>query len=290
MTLGIELRPAAAAAVVIDGDARVVARDAREPAGAEAVRDLVAGFASLHPSRAGIAARYPAAAISPALVAAVTAASGGHRPRVLPTGAAVALAEARIGAARGRQQVAALVIDDGVEAGLALGERLFEGAHGLAGAAAWLSLNPVERDDYRALGCLASEISSGGIVRRLVWRLKAGDESSVLELAGGSPASITIDHIFTAARQRDRVAVSVVRDTVRYLGMAVANVVALVDPDIVVLGGLVSAAADLVVGPVRTEASRRLPQPLGSILCVEPAALGGDGAAIGAALAAASAP
>ena len=47
---------------------------------------------------------------------------------------------------------------------------------------AWLALNPVEREDYRKIGCLEAEVAAAGIVRRLIWRIKAGDRSRVQDI------------------------------------------------------------------------------------------------------------
>ena len=92
-------------------------------------------------------------------------------------GAAAMAAEAWIGAARGARHAVCLYIGDDVFAGLMLDGQPWSGAHGRAGAAAWLALNPVERQDYRKLGSLAAEVSAKGIARRLSWRIQAGDRS-----------------------------------------------------------------------------------------------------------------
>src|SRR5207245_1047297 len=80
-----------------------------------------------------------------------------------------------------------------------------------------------ERQDYRKLGSLAAEVSAKGIARRLSWRIQAGDRSRVLEAAGGSLDAITGQHVFDGARDGDGVAISVIRDTAKYIGMAVAT-------------------------------------------------------------------
>ena len=151
-----------------------------------------------------------------------------------------------------------------MHAGLIIDGRPFEGAHGVAGVASWMALNPVEREDYRRFGCLEAEIGAAGIVRRLVWRIKSGDESRVLGMAGGDIAAITLQQIFDAARAGDGVSISVVRDTARYIGMAVANLVVITDPNMVILGGLIADAADQLLQPSRAEAlPARAPDHLG---------------------------
>src|SRR5438094_923479 len=84
----------------------------------------------------------------------------------------------------------------------------------------------------------AAEVASAGIVRRLVWRIKAGDRSRVQDLVNGDLAAITLEQVLDGAREGDGVSISVVRDTAKYLGMAAANLIAIADPEMLVLGGI----------------------------------------------------
>jgi glucokinase len=88
--------------------------------------------------------------------------------------------------------------------------------------------------------------------------------------------------VFEGARAGDGVAISVVRDTAKYIGMAVATLAAAIDPEVVVVAGSV-AAADLMLEPVRQECARRLPPDAMQDLRVEFSTLGPDAIAIGAA-------
>src|SRR5205814_4250105 len=172
------------------------------------------------------------------------------------------------------EHVSAGVVRDGAPAG---------GTRRRPVALGWLALNPVEREDYRKTGCLEAEVAAAGIVRRLIWRIKAGDRSRVQDAAGGDLSAITVDHILDAARGGDGVSISVMRDTAKYLGMAAANMATITDPETLVLGGLMASAADLLLEPVRAEIARRMPRPMLDGLTIVPAALGADAAAIGAA-------
>lgn len=197
-------------------------------------------------------------------------------------GTAAVMAEAWVGAARGAQHAICLKIGDRVTAGIYLDGKPWVGAHGTAGAAAWLALNPVERQDYRKHGSLAAEVSSKGIARRLSWRIQAGDHSAVLERAGDLE-SITAAHVFEGARTGDGVSISVVRDTAKYIGMAVANLAVTIDPEVIVISGAAAAAGDLMLEPLRQEYLRRLPPGLGEQIRIEMSPLADDGVAIGAA-------
>lgn len=288
MILGVELREDAVTAVVTDDLGAITARSRRDGAGAESVADAVrAAVSGVSVSAIGVAVRDPLdPAIQPMVAAAASAAAVAKLPRVLTRGCAAALGEYWVGAAKGAGHVAALTAGDGVFSGLVVNGEPFEGAHGAAGAAAWLALNPVEREDYRKSGGLEAEIGAAGIVRRLVWRIKSGDHSSVLDTADGDLTAITVRHIFDAARAGDGVSISVVRDTARYIGMAIANIVALTDPNIVILGGLIADAADQLLQPSQVEALRRLPPTISGSLTVMSATLGDDGGPMGAARAA----
>ena len=283
--LGIELSDASAVGVLAADDGAIVARERRD--GELAALDVLRAMDGRPPRAIGAAVRDPADVQSVDIVASLAGAANVPAPaRIIPKGAAVALAEQWCGAARDARYVVALTASDCVHAGLVVDGRVFAGAHGLAGAAGWLALNPVERDDYRKHGCLEAEVGAPGIVRRLVWRIKAGDRSRVPEAVEGDLTGITVDHVLSAARDGDSVAVSVVRDTARYIGMAIANLVTMADPDVVVLGGLIASAGDLLIEAARAEALRRVSPRAAEFLTIVPSALGDDAVAIGAARAA----
>jgi len=269
LSLGVDLSERPICAAVIDERGGIVAQGSgADPA--EAVRNVTRKHK--------------------ADVAAFAVADGGELPalpgiarvtRCAP-GAAAITAEVWLGAARGARHAICLHIGDEVFAGVLLNGKPWSGAHNRAGAAAWLAINPVERQDYRREGSLAAEVSSKGIARRLSWRIQAGDRSRVLEQAGGSLDAITGRHVFDGARGGDGVAISVIRDTAKYIGMAVATLAAALDPEVVVVGGSV-AAADLMLEAVRLECSRRLAPDAMSDLRVEFSSLGVEAVAVGAA-------
>ena len=288
MILGVEVREDAVLAIAADESGAITRRGRHDGAHGSSVAAAVrVALADAAPSSIGVAVRDPREQSVTALIAAVSTAAGRPgSPRIVTRGCAVALGESWHGAAKNVRQVIALIAADTVHSGLVIDGVPFEGAHGLAGAAAWLALNPVEREDYRRFGSLEAEIGAAGIVRRLVWRIKSGDQSRVLDMAGGDIAAIKVHQIFDAARNGDGVSISVIRDTARYVGMAVANLVAIADPDVVVLGGLIADAADQLLQASQTEALRRLPKNMADSLTVCAATLGDDGGPLGAARAA----
>jgi predicted NBD/HSP70 family sugar kinase len=283
--IGVELLDGGALALVVDEGGRVVARATANGASpAAAAVDAVAQLTSGVDSAIGVAA---ANADAPAVADAVDAIRRRFGATIgdaaFATGAAAAIGEAWTGAAVGARDIVYFGVGDHATAGLVRGGEPLLGSRGRAASVGWLALNPVEREDYRRAGCLEAEVAAAGIVRRLVWRIKAGDRSRVQDQVADDLAAISSDIVLDAARAGDGVSISVMRDTAKYLGMAAANLVAVVDPEVLVLGGVMATAADLLLDAVRTEVARRLPKPMMDALTIAPARLGADAAAIGAA-------
>src|SRR5687767_14059047 len=201
----------------------------------------------------------------------------------LSTGNASALAESWYGSGKGVRNLIAFSIGPCASAGVIANGALLLGAHGLASSVQWLALNPVEREDYRRMGCLEAEGGAAGIVRRLVWRVKSGDCSRVVDAAGGDFNAVTLDMILKGARDNDGVAISVIRDTVKYLAMAISNIAAIVDPELIVLGGILESSGDLLLDPIRQECARRMPPGIFDNVRIEVSQLGADCAPMGAA-------
>jgi predicted NBD/HSP70 family sugar kinase len=282
--LGLHLTRRGVRAVLVDGNGHVMAAAFSEQADlSPAMQDALRRAA---PDRSDLPVGLAVDPVDSIDTAAATAVleREGYRgsTQIVSAGGAAVSAEIWTGAAGGARHAICLWVGETVLAGIVLDGRLWRGAHGMAGAAAWLALNPVERQDYRKFGSLAAEVSNKGIARRLAWRIQAGDHSSVLERAGDLDA-ITAAHVFEGARLGDGVSISVVRDTAKYIGMAIANLSSAIDPEIVVIAGPAAAYGDLLIEPVRQECVRRLPPALAGRFRCEMSPLGDDGVAIGAA-------
>lgn len=293
MTLGLDLVDHTVRAVVVNEGGQVLARaDQSQGAGGmgQALRDAIkraknAAGGSI--GAAGVAIPWPGDQLSNEIKSAFGDALSGVNPVTVAAGTAAAVAESWCGAARGSNDVLTFSIGEHVTAGLLVGGRVWTGAHGFAGSVGWLALNPVEREDYRRFGGLEAEVAAAGIVRRLVWRVKSGDHSSVVDELGGDLSRLTADHIFHAARTGDGVCISVVRDTSKYVGMAVANLATMFDPEAIVLGGTLSGSGAMMLEAIRLECSRRLRPQQADRVRIVLSTLGADAVAIGAARSAA---
>ena len=284
MTIGVEVRDASVIAAAVDDEGRVTARavvDAKRDPGAA----VMAALDGVSPAtgRSSIAIATPDGDSSLTSNAIESLKSKYAHVVRMGTGTAAALGESWIGAAKGVAEVVYFGAETHATAGVIRAGRALVGAHGREPLIGWLALNPVEREDYRKTGCLEAEVAAAGIVRRLIWRIKAGDRSRVQDTVNGDLSSITYDLVVDAARAKDGVSISVMRDTAKYLGMAAANLVIMADPATLVLGGIMASAGDLLLEPIVWELGRRLPGPMMDALHIANAKLGPDGVVVGAA-------
>ncbi|MDP1568414.1 MAG: ROK family protein, partial [Vicinamibacterales bacterium] len=284
MTLGLEYSDDLVRGVAVDADGRVQAKHELAPASGGVPAAVTQVLSRLRDTDGGRAAAVGVAApdLDDPAVAAVRAALGGPAVVVLGAGEAALVAETWCGAAVGATTAAALILGEHITAGLQIDGRIWRGAFGQAASVGWLALNPVEREDYRRWGGLEAEVGAAGLVRRLVWRVKSGDRSNVVDQVGGDLGRLTAAHVLQGARVGDGVCISVVRDTARYIGMAVANIAVIIDPEVVVLGGTLATSGDMMLESIRHECARRLSPARAERLRVRLSPFGHDGAAVGA--------
>jgi glucokinase len=150
------------------------------------------------------------------------------------------------GAARGCSDVIFLAIGTGIGAGIISGGRLLRGSGELAGCLGWMAVNSRFHPRYKAIGCLESHLAGPGIAR---------EASRIRKTA------TTTRELMDLARLGDPVAKKVLAQTGEYLGLALANLVSTLNPEMIVLGGGVAAAGNLLLAPAR-DTMRQWAQPL----------------------------
>jgi glucokinase len=141
------------------------------------------------------------------------------------------LGEQWLGAARGLDDVVFLAVGTGIGAGIVSGGRLLDGSGGIAGAVGWFAVNPQPREEYGRVGCWEAEAAGPALARRL-------NASSAEE-------------VVAAARNGDSFALAAVEETARYLGLGIANLVSVLNPEMIVLGGGLMQAGDLFLPAIR---------------------------------------
>lgn len=193
-----------------------------------------------------------------------------------------AAAEHRFGAGQGYDNIICLTIGTGIGGGLIIGGQIYRGANFSAGEIGHLL---VGGDDAAESSCfLETLVSSRAILMRLKERL-AGENSPVFDsLVGDDMEQLTIKKLFQAARKGDRAALDVIQATGRILGSALAGLVNVLNPELVILGGGIAEGGREFVDTVRdTIKSRALAATIEG-LDVVPARLGNAAGFIGAAL------
>ncbi|MGE5599807.1 MAG: ROK family protein, partial [Bacteroidota bacterium] len=125
-----------------------------------------------------------------------------------------------------------------------------------------------------------------GIAAAMRKRLAAGERSSALSLADGDPAAVTAAHIAQAAREGDTAAAAVLEEAVSYMAIGVTNLIHLLNPEMIVIGGGVAKLGDQLFVPLRAKVAARAYPAMAKALPIVPAALGDRAGVLGAAMAA----
>ncbi len=165
---------------------------------------------------------------------------------------ALTLAEWMFGQAKGLRHVAMLAAGTGVGGGLIVNGALVRGAAGYAGEVGHVTVEMDGRPCFcGSRGCVKAYASGPDIVSQVRELLPESGPSILTELAGGDVARIDLPLVFCAADRGDPVAEVVVAKAAQALGAAVAALVNLCNPEMIVLGGGVMEAGEILVEPVR---------------------------------------
>jgi len=199
---------------------------------------------------------------------------------------AAAWGESRLGASRGSADSLFVGVGTGIGGGIIAGGRLIRGAHGFAGEIGHIIVEP----DGPLCGCgnrgCWEQVASGLAIARAGRRAVTEEPgSTIARLAGGDPGRATGELVTEAARHGDAAAIAILTTVARRLGEGIAGLVNVLDPDVVVVGGGVGEAGDLLLGPLREAylAAVEGPDDRPDVPIV-PAQLENEAGAIGAAL------
>jgi glucokinase len=195
--------------------------------------------------------------------------------------AACILGEAWRGAARGCRHAVFLAVGTGIGAGILADGLVLRGAHDSAGAAGWLALSRPFQTEYSACGDFEYHASGEGLARAAERLLaQAAGYRGPLNRRG----ALSARDVFAAYEAGDILAARVMRDAIEYWGAACANLVSLLNPEKIIIGGGVFGPAAKFLDAIAAEA-RRWGQPVAmSQVAFEASRLGGDAALYGAAV------
>ena len=189
-----------------------------------------------------------------------------------------------VGAAKGSRHAVGITIGTGIGGGIIVDGELLHGASDCAGEIGHTTIDTEGRKcGCGNYGCLEAYASGPAIARRAVEAVEAGEESRLAEYAGGNLAEVTAQTVYEAAEDGDRVALEVVDDTAHFLGIGIANLINILNPEMVVVCGGVTRAGEKLFIPLRREVARRAFRPAVEACRIVPGTLPGTAGVYGAA-------
>lgn len=210
---------------------------------------------------------------------------------------AAAWAEYRAGCLRGAQSAILVTLGTGIGGGILQNGQLLTGCNHNAGEIGCMVIQAVggRRCTCGRRGCWEQYASASALVRdaraAVQKNAQAGNGGLLWQLAGQDPARVDGRLIFAAARQQDPLALRLVRRYIAYLGCGLTNLVNIFQPEVIGLGGGISAQSDLLLPPLRKLlAAQRISQHSAVQTQLKAAELGNDAGIIGAALLGVDAP
>jgi glucokinase len=183
----------------------------------------------------------------------------GVKVRVDNDANAAALAEARWGAGRGYRQIFYATVGTGIGTGIVFDDRIYHGRTGAAGEGGHNTI------DFRGPrcgcgkpGCIEAFACGPAIAKRARTKLaeQAARGTVLLELAGGNIEKVTTEMVGRACAAGDPVATETIEETEEFLTIWLGNMIDLLDPDVIIIGGGVSG----MLSPFFAEIRNRLPR------------------------------
>ncbi len=200
---------------------------------------------------------------------------------------AAAWAEYRYGAARGSDLALMITLGTGIGGGMVIDGRLQRGAHGVAGEWGHMRVVP----DGRLCACgnrgCWEQYASGNALGQTAREVASSSPAAaalLLDRVDGQADRLTGEDVATAAAAGDPLALELLAEVGTWLGQGIADLSAVLDPGVVVIGGGVSVLGEMVLGPARARLERALPgrgfRPGPTVLAAE---LGAQAGLVGAA-------
>jgi glucokinase-like ROK family protein len=165
---------------------------------------------------------------------------------------AAALGEYYFGVARGVENFIYLSAGVGLGGGIITNGKLFRGSAGYGGEVGHMTIIPNgEKCACGKLGCWETLIGAGAIARRVQKKLRDGAQSKINSLVDNDIEKVTFEVVLEAANTGDSVAMNALHEVGWYLGIGVANLVNVLNPELVVLGGKLNLASPILLPIVK---------------------------------------
>jgi len=188
---------------------------------------------------------------------------------------ASAYAEWKFGGGQGYDEVVFMTMSTGIGAGIVSKGQIYHGASDCAGEVGHQILipnGPLCGCGNR--GCLEAICSGPAIARRAQEAIQKQPETKMLKLADGKISAVKSEHVVAAAQNGDLLALDLIHQTAFYMGWGIANLVNIVNPEVVLIGTIAVAAGDLLLDPIRRTVQQMAMTRPAQIVRILPAKLG----------------
>ncbi len=208
----------------------------------------------------------------------------GKRAFLINDANAAALGEFCFGAARGIRNFIYITLSTGIGGGIVIDGKIYTGAIGTAGEVGHMTIDdkgPICNCGNR--GCWEMLASGTALAREARHRIKEGIRTSILEYAGGDMEKVTAQVIHSAAEQGDSLAKKLISRTGYYVGVGLANLINIFNPELIVIGGGLSNIGDMLLKPAFKVAGERAYKEAFQAVRFASAGLGRNSGVLGAA-------
>ena len=191
---------------------------------------------------------------------------------------AAAIGEYMFGAGKGKESIVYFTVSTGVGGGAVLDGKVYRGHTSNALEIGHTTVNPNgPRCNCGNLGCLEAMSSGTAIAKKGKEAVSTNVETSLKKYD-----TVTSYEVFKEAEAGDEVAKDIIDNALTYLGIGVANAIATFDPEMIIIGGGVSKAGDIVFDTVKKVVNKRCFKSMAESCEIVPAGLGSDAGVVGA--------
>ena len=164
----------------------------------------------------------------------------------------IALGEAKYGAAKGSKSRVTVALGTGIGGGIYIDGKLVSGAKGAGGEVGHMKIvKDGKLCGCGQRGCFEAYVSATGLIREAVSRLTVNKQNLLYKMIDGDLMKLEAKDIFDAAREGDAFSLELVDYEAEYLALGIANILNIINPEVVVLGGGVALAGDILLNPMR---------------------------------------
>lgn len=198
---------------------------------------------------------------------------------------AAALAEHRLGAGRGTNNLIYLTVSTGIGGGIIINGELYSGTSGCAGELGHMTVEASGPEcKCGNAGCLEALASGTAVAGEAKRRIREGELSLLTEIVSGDLEDITAEKVEMAARNSDRLAIDVISRAAGYLGVGMVNLVNIFNPEIIIVGGGLSKMGELLLEPARQVVRQQAFPLCAASVRIVTAELGDNAGVLGAAI------